>query len=126
MRLTDPIVFLVAALAWTCVDSTHPLPFQPMLASSDPAPRRHAFTRSSSSIDLIVTSRVKDQLLDAPGKPQDRDAPGKPRDRDAPGKPQDRDDSLLDVLSYARLLEAWEREPRQWFVGRLRDPSPPP
>lgn len=32
-------------------------------------------------------------------------------------------DRLLDVLAHARVLEAWEREPRQWFVGRLRDPS---
>ena len=56
-------------------------------------PRRPGLTRSTSSLNLGPVSNTTDQ------------------------------DRFLDVLAHARVLEAWEREPRQWLVGRLRDPS---
>ena len=34
----------------------------------------------------------------------------------------EQDRLLFDVLSQTRVLEAWEREPRQCFLGRLRAP----
>lgn len=34
----------------------------------------------------------------------------------------EQDRLLFDVLSQTRVLEAWERDPRQCFLGRLRAP----